>query len=74
MIFSSVSFGGDVSEYREDNPFQKEIARMAKPRGTGLLMARTDVDTGHEEEFNRWYDEEHIQRLCEVLFPGLLSC
>src|SRR5579875_847416 len=36
---------------------------MAKTRGTGLLMVWTDIDAGHEAEFNRWYEEEHIARL-----------
>ena len=31
---------------------------MAKTRGTGLLMAWTDVDPEHEDEFNAWYDTE----------------
>jgi hypothetical protein len=44
---------------------------MPKTRGTGLLMAWTDVDPSHEDEFNRWYDEEHIGRLLDV--PGFLS-
>ena len=44
---------------------------MPKTRGTGLLMAWTDVDPAHEDEFNRWYDEEHIGRLLAV--PGFLS-
>ena len=44
---------------------------MPKTRGTGLLMAWTDVDPEHEAEFNRWYDEEHIGRLLAV--PGFLS-
>jgi hypothetical protein len=44
---------------------------MAKTRGTGLLMLWTDVDAEHEAEFNRWYDEEHIERLLRV--PGFLS-
>ena len=44
---------------------------MAKTRGTGLLMVWTDVDTEHEAEFNRWYDEEHMKRLAAV--PGFLS-
>ncbi|MGH7062162.1 MAG: hypothetical protein ACREFH_17365 [Stellaceae bacterium] len=44
---------------------------MAKTRGTGLLMVWSDIDTGHEPEFNRWYDEEHLPRLLEV--PGFLS-
>ncbi len=44
---------------------------MAKTRGTGLLMLWTDVDPEHEAEFNRWYNEEHIQHLLRV--PGFLS-
>ncbi len=44
---------------------------MPKTRGTGLLMAWTDIDPAHEAEFNRWYDEEHINHLLEV--PGFLS-
>jgi len=44
---------------------------MAKTRGTGLLMVWTDIDAGHEAEFNRWYDEEHLPRL--LLVPGFLS-
>jgi len=35
-------------------------------RGTGLLLVMMDVDPDHEEEFNRWYDEEH--------FPERLQC
>ncbi len=44
---------------------------MGKTRGTGLLMAWTDVDPAHEDAFNRWYDGEHIGRLLQV--PGFLS-
>ena len=44
---------------------------MAKTRGTGLLMLWTDVDPQYEDEFNRWYNEEHINRLLQV--PGFLS-
>jgi hypothetical protein len=44
---------------------------MAKTRGTGLLMLWTDVDPEYEAEFNRWYNEEHIERLLTV--PGFLS-
>ena len=39
---------------------------MAKTRGMGLLMLWCDVDPEHEEEFNRWYDGEHMQRLLSV--------
>ena len=44
---------------------------MAKTRGTGLLMLWTDVDPEFEAQFNRWYNEEHIQRLLKI--PGFLS-
>src|SRR5262249_48122491 len=44
---------------------------MAKTRGTGLLMLWTDVDPELEEEFNRWYNEEHMEHLLKV--PGFLS-
>ena len=44
---------------------------MAKTRGNGLLMVWADIDPGHEAEFNRWYDEEHIGHLLAV--PGFLS-
>ena len=42
-----------------------------KTRGTGLLMLWTDIDPEYEEAFNRWYDEEHLERLLAV--PGFLS-
>ncbi len=44
---------------------------MPKTRGTGLLMAWTDVDPAHEAAFNRWYDEDHIGRLSAI--PGFLN-
>lgn len=44
---------------------------MAKTRGTGLLMAWTDIDPAHEGAFNTWYDNEHMARLAKV--PGFLS-
>src|SRR6185436_14649733 len=44
---------------------------MAKTRGLGLLMLWCDVDPEHEEELNRRYDGEHIQRLLSV--PGFLD-
>jgi hypothetical protein len=44
---------------------------MAKTRGTGLLMVWADIDAEHEEEYHRWYDEEHIARLLAI--PGFLS-
>ena len=42
---------------------------MMKPRG--LLVVMNDVPPEHEEEFNRWYTEEHLpeRKTC----PGFLS-
>ena len=34
-----------------------------------FLVVQTDVAPEMEEEFNRWYDEEHIPRLLQV--PGV---
>ena len=34
-------------------------------------MVYTDVGPEHEDEFNRWYDEEHIPERLSI--PGVLS-
>jgi len=39
--------------------------------GKGMLLTSMDIEPAHAEEFNRWYDEEHLPRLLEV--PGFLS-
>jgi hypothetical protein len=44
---------------------------MAKRKGTGLLMVWADVPADKEEEFNRWYNEEHLAERLAV--PGFLS-
>ena len=33
---------------------------MTDTRGRGLLHVQIDIDPAHEEEFNRWYNEEHF--------------
>ena len=43
---------------------------MAK-KGSGLRMVWCDVPPDKEDEFNRWYNEEHIADLLSV--PGVLS-
>jgi hypothetical protein len=43
---------------------------MAK-KGTGLLMVWADVPADREDEFNRWYNEEHIPE--RLAIPGFLS-
>jgi hypothetical protein len=41
-------------------------------RGSGLLLVMIDIDPDHEEEFNRWYTEEHFpERIgCEGFLSG----
>ncbi len=40
-------------------------------KGRGLLMVFVDVPANLEEEFNRWYNEEHIPERLSI--PGVLS-
>ncbi len=44
---------------------------MAKKKGTGLLMVWSEVPADREEEFNRWYNEEHLAERMSV--PGFLA-
>ena len=37
----------------------------------GLLLFMTDIDPAHEDEFNRWYEEEHLGE--RMAIPGFLS-
>jgi hypothetical protein len=36
-----------------------------------ILMATVEALPGQDEEFNRWYDEEHLRDVCQV--PGFIS-
>lgn len=40
-------------------------------RGSGLLLVMIDVDPAYEEDFNRWYDEEHLPERLQC--DGFLS-
>ncbi len=44
---------------------------MAKAKGTGLLMVWAEVPDETEDDFNRWYNEEHLAERLSV--PGVLS-
>ena len=44
---------------------------MAAKKGNGLLMIYSDVPAEHNEEFNRWYNEEHIP--VRLSIPGVLN-
>lgn len=41
------------------------------PRAVALFVAIGDVAALHEDEFNKWYDEEHLRLLAAV--PGVLQ-
>ena len=40
-------------------------------KGTGLLLIMMEVEPEYEEEFNRWYWEEHVPERMAV--PGFIS-
>lgn len=40
-------------------------------KGTGLLMVWADVPASKEDEFNRWYNEEHVPE--RLAIPGFLA-
>ena len=44
---------------------------MPAKKGRGLLMIYSDIAPENEEEFNRWYDEEHIPERLSI--PGVLN-
>lgn len=44
---------------------------MAGKKGRGLLMVYVDVPAALEDEFNRWYNEEHIPE--RLAIPGVLN-
>ncbi len=44
---------------------------MNAQKQAGLLLGMMDVDPQHEDEFNRWYEEEHLPE--RVNCPGFLS-
>jgi hypothetical protein len=44
---------------------------MTAKKGNGLLMVYCDVAAEHEDEFNRWYNEEHIPE--RLAIPGVLN-
>ena len=43
---------------------------MAK-KGRGILLVYADVDEKHDEEFNAWYNTEHLPQLLSM--PGFLD-
>ncbi len=44
---------------------------MANKKGTGLMLVGADIPADKEADFNKWYQEEHLQELMGV--PGILN-
>ena len=40
-------------------------------KGRGIFMVYVDIDDQHAQEFNEWYNKEHLPELLSV--PGILS-
>ena len=44
---------------------------MANKKGSGLMIVWADIPADKEEDFNKWYNEEHMKELLSV--PGVLN-
>ena len=44
---------------------------MANKKGTAMMMVMADIPADKEDDFNRWYNEEHLAELLSV--PGILN-
>ena len=55
--------GGCMTQ-NEDNQISQHI-------GNTILVVMMDVESGHEAEFDRWYNEEHLPERLEI--PGYVS-
>jgi hypothetical protein len=40
-------------------------------KGRGIFLVYVDIDAQHEQEFNEWYNPEHLPELLAV--PGILA-
>jgi hypothetical protein len=46
-------------------------AYSTQPIGGTILVVMMEVDPAHEDEFNRWYNDEHLPERLEI--PGYVS-
>jgi hypothetical protein len=53
-----------------DNRVDRGDGHVAK-QGRGIFLVYTDIDAKYEEEFNAWYNTEHLPELLAV--PGILA-
>jgi hypothetical protein len=47
------------------------MAHTIQHIGNTILLVMMDVEEGHEAEFDRWYNEEHLPERMEI--PGYVS-
>src|SRR5262249_32664586 len=53
-------------------PHHEGIEEFQMPlEGKGMLLTSMDIDPEHEEDFNRWYDREHLEE--RVAIDGFLE-
>lgn len=45
------------------------VRRSPVPAGAGAVVVLTDVDPAHDDEFNAWYDDEHVPE--RAVLPGV---
>ncbi|MCH2508069.1 MAG: hypothetical protein MK035_06305 [Dehalococcoidia bacterium] len=50
---------------------QNEDNQISQHIGNTILVVMMDVESGHEAEFDRWYNEEHLPERLEI--PGYVS-
>ena len=52
---------------------ERKVGEMHPTQHIGgtILVVMMEVDQGHEEEFNRWYNDEHLPERLEI--PGYVS-
>ena len=50
---------------------QNEDNQISQLIGNTILVVMMDVESGHEAEFDRWYNEEHLPERLEI--PGYVS-
>src|SRR5205823_1607807 len=55
-------------EFGSHDQLSTEEAEMTKQ---GLLLVMTDIDPANEEDFNRWYEEEHLDERMRI--PGFIN-
>ncbi len=48
-----------------------ETSYPTQPIGQAILVVMMEVDPAHEDDFNRWYNDEHLPERLEI--PGYVS-